>query len=267
MCLVNVAVTTLKHHNLILTTSLRRRRSDKHEELRRDEAGICPLRWAGGSRAAPTPSPARRRTRPIEQIWAWRASRSLLVGPRVHLNCKPTSAEGILRSDLLPGESPAPRAGGSPHPSPGRVFCSTGTYARHTQSFSHPQGFVSALVPGRVTAVPAEQGELRQPPLSPRSPALHPAARGPPAAQPRARRGDAGEEESLGPRGSLLWAHPPTHAAAQILSPPSGHQCLGQHHASPLHLAMDQNPTSELLLRNILIPGSVLVPYLRNSLS
>lgn len=74
-CLVNVAVTTLKHPNLILTTSLRRRRSDKHEELRRDEATA-----ALGSRepcpADTRPNPAHRRTREIEQISGLESNRA-----------------------------------------------------------------------------------------------------------------------------------------------------------------------------------------------
>lgn len=41
MCLGNVAVTTLKRHNSILTTSLRRCRSDKRAE---EGAGLCRLR-------------------------------------------------------------------------------------------------------------------------------------------------------------------------------------------------------------------------------
>lgn len=53
MCLVNVAVTALKHPNLILTTSLQRHRSDKHKELRRDEAGTCLLCWDTTTPAQP----------------------------------------------------------------------------------------------------------------------------------------------------------------------------------------------------------------------
>lgn len=95
MCLVNVAVTTLNHRNLILTTSLRRCRSDKHEELGRNEAGVRPLRRARGSRAVPTAGPTLRTAAPAGSsgFRAWRASRFLLVGYRMCLNCKPTSAE------------------------------------------------------------------------------------------------------------------------------------------------------------------------------
>lgn len=91
-------------------------------------------------------------------------------------------------------------------PSPGRVFWSTLTFTNHVWSFSHPRGFVSTFVLGVDDGRGlAEQGSAGSPwlscrPNSPRcSPALRRAAQGSPASRPGARRGDASEEESLGP--------------------------------------------------------------------
>lgn len=163
MCLVNVAVTTLKHHNLILTTSLRRHRSDKHEELRIDEAGVCPLHGAHGSCASPTPGPTLHTAAPARwsRFQAWRASCFLLVGCRTHLNCKPTSAEGILLSRFL--LQPAVQQNRctqnrqiSAPPHLGGYFDPL-TFTSHTQSFLCPRGFVSTFMPGWMTAAFAKQ--------------------------------------------------------------------------------------------------------------
>lgn len=81
MCLGNAAVTTLKHHNSILTTSLRRCRSDKQAER--------------GSRALPAAAPAG-----SGAFGAGRASRSLLRGCVTRLNREHTAPGGILHFSL-----------------------------------------------------------------------------------------------------------------------------------------------------------------------
>lgn len=99
MCLVNVAVTALKHPNLIPTTSLRRHRSDKHKELRRDEAGTCLLCWDTTTPAQPFTTLSRDLQHPSlepsegmgakKSLWAPTTASSGLV--HTHTRCHPNA--------------------------------------------------------------------------------------------------------------------------------------------------------------------------------
>lgn len=112
MCLGNVAVTALKQHNSILTTSLRRCRSDKQGER--------------GSRA-----------------WGWD---SIALPPRASLtdlSCKPSPAGSTLHS-LLPWKPCTPK--GRPCTLPlGGYFDPHGPLSQSYTSFLHPGGFPRAV--------------------------------------------------------------------------------------------------------------------------
>lgn len=113
MCLGNVAVTALKQHNSILTTSLRRCRSDKQGER--------------GSRA-----------------WGWD---SIALPPRASLtdlSCKPSPAGSTLHS-LLPWKPCTPK--GRPCTLPlGGYFDPHGPLSQSYTSFLHPGGFPRAVL-------------------------------------------------------------------------------------------------------------------------
>lgn len=133
MCLGNVAVTTLKHHNSILTTSLRRCRSDKHGER--------------GGRAVPAAGPRL----PLGR--AWGASRSLLRGCPPRSKRKPTSPGASCAPSLC--SDPAPPL--QPKADPASLPCE-GILIPHpapTPSLPQPRGIARAVLGSRgSTAAP-----------------------------------------------------------------------------------------------------------------
>lgn len=92
MCLGNVAVTTLKHRNSILTTSLRRCRSDKHAER--------------GSRALPAAG--------VGRVWGWE---SIALPPaRMCHTVKAQTHRSGRHPALLPPSAPTQWPGEPLHP-------------------------------------------------------------------------------------------------------------------------------------------------------
>lgn len=226
MCLVNVAVTALKRHNLILTTSLRRHRSDKHAELRRDEA-TASLSWWGPCPADTQPDPALPHP-PDVRVSQVSGSESTTLPPGGMSHAFQLQTHLCRRRPPLPPSTPTCHPLKQLHPERAdpRTPHLGGRFSplQITRSPAHTREASSAHSCRRwIMAALAEQGQRWQPiaELLPRHPsALQPftAAQGSPAPQPGAQREDASEESSLGPHGGLLWTRPSAHAAAGVPS-------------------------------------------------